>query len=246
MITSGPTSGHTVRRFDGEMMNLHRLVLEMGALAIEQVERVLKALDDESPEGAREVIERDRLVNELDMRIDEEVVKLLVRRQPMAGDLRAIMTVAKSVVDLERVGDQTRRVARLVQHLYTEGPTAPKPGLLEDIHRLAAIAVRMMRIAMQAFDAFDLGKAVEVIQENERLEAEFQSALRRVTTFVLEDHRTIGHMVDAVLGLRALERIGGHAKNIAGYVIYLCTGRDVRHADLETVAQEIVAGKPDA
>ena len=244
MITSGPTAGHTVRRFDGEMMTLHRLVLEMGALAIEQVERVLKALDDESPEGAREVMERDRLVNELDMRIDEEVVKLLVRRQPMAGDLRAIMTVAKSVVDLERVGDQTRRVARLVQHLYTEGPTAPKPGLLEDIHRLAAIAVRMMRTAMQAFDAFDLGKAVEVIQGNERLEAEFQSALRRVTTFVLEDHRTIGHMVDAVLGLRALERIGGHAKNIAGYVIYLCTGRDVRHADLETVAQEIVAGKP--
>lgn len=246
MMTSGPTSGHTVTRFDGEMMNLHRLVLEMGALVIEQVERVLKALDNESPEEAREVIERDRLVNELDIRIDEEVVKLLVRRQPVAGDLRAIMTVAKSVVDLERVGDQTRRVARLVQHLYTEGPAAPKPGLLEDIHRLAAIAVRMMRNVMRAFDAFDLGIAVEVIQENERLEAEFQSALRRVTTFVLEDHRTIGHMVDAVLGLRALERIGGHAKNIAGYVIYLSTGRDVRHVDLETIAQEIVAGKPGA
>ena len=238
---SEPTTGHTVKRFDGEMMNLQHLVLEMGGLAIDQIQRVVKALDHESPEEAREVIERDRLMNELDVRIDEEVVKLLARRQPMASDLRAIMTVAKSVVDLERIGDQTRRVAHLVQHLYGNGPTAPNPKLLEDIHRLAEIAIRLLRTTLEAFDSFDAGKAVEVIQENQKLEAEFQSALRRLTTFVLEDHRTIGHMVDAVLGLRALERIGGHAKNIAGYVIYLCTGRDVRHVDLVTIAQEILA-----
>jgi phosphate transport system protein len=238
---SEPTTGHTVKRFDGEMMNLHHLVLEMGGLAIDQIQRVVKALDHESPEEAREVIERDRLMNELDVRIDEEVVKLLVRRQPMASDLRAIMTVAKSVVDLERVGDQTRRVAHLVQHLYGNGPTSPNPKLLEDIHRLAETAVRLLRATMEAFDGLDAAKAVEVIQENQKLEAEFQSSLRRLTTFVLEDHRTIGHMVDAVLGLRALERIGGHAKNIAGYVIYLCTGRDVRHVDLVTIAQEIIA-----
>ncbi len=238
---SEPTTGHTVKRFDGEMMNLHHLVLEMGGLAIDQIQRVVKALDHESPEEAREVIERDRLMNELDVRIDEAVVKLLVRRQPMASDLRAIMTVAKSVVDLERIGDQTRRVAQLVQHLYGNGPTAPNPKLLEDIHRLAETAIRLLRTTMEAFDRFDAGKAVEVIQENQKLEAEFQSALRRLTTFVLEDHRTIGHMVDAVLGLRALERIGGHAKNIAGYVIYLCTGRDVRHVDLVTIAEEILA-----
>jgi phosphate transport system protein len=238
---SEPTTGHIVRRFDGEMMNLHQLVLEMGGLVIDQIQRVIKALDDESPEEAREVVERDRLVNDLDIRVDEEVVKLLARRQPMAGDLRAIMTVAKSVVDLERVGDQTRKVALLVEHLYGNGPTAPNPKLLEDIHRLATTAIGLLRTAVQAFDQFDAHKAVAVIQENQKLEAEFQSSLRRLTTFVLEDHRTIGHMVDAVLGLRALERIGGHAKNIAGYVIYLCTGRDVRHADLATIAAEILA-----
>ena len=242
---SEPTTGHTVKRFDDEMMNLHRLALEMGGLAMDQLERVVKALDHESPEEAREVIERYRLMNEPDVRIDEAVVKLLVRRQPMASDLRAIMTVAKSVVDLERIGDQTRRVAHLVEHLYGDGPMAPNPKLLEDIHRLAETAIRLLRSSMEAFERFDAGQAVEVIQENQKLEAEFQSALRRLTTFVLEDHRTIGHMVDAVLGLRALARIGGHAKNIAGYVIYLCTGRDVRHVDLSTITEEILAQDQD-
>jgi phosphate transport system protein len=241
---SEPTTGHTVKRFDGEMMHLHGLALEMGGLAIDQIQRILKALDDESPEEAREVVERDRLMNELDVHIDEEVVRLLARRQPMATDLRAIMTVAKSVTDLERVGDQVRKVAVLVQHLYGNGPTAPNPKLLEDIHRLAQTSLRLLRTAMEAFDQFDPRKAVEVIQENQKLEDEFQSSLRRLTTFVLEDHRTIGHMVDAVLGLRALERIGGHAKNVAGYVIYLCTGRDVRHVDLATIAEEILAERP--
>lgn len=240
-----PTTGHIVKRFDAEMTHLQQMVLEMGGLVIDQIHRVLKALDEESPQAAREVIERDRLVNALDVRIDDEVVRLLAKRQPMAGDLRALMAVAKSVTDLERVGDQTRRVALLVERLYGNGPTAPNPKLLEDVHRLAGLAVGLLRRSLEAFDAFDVAKALEVIQDDQRLEGEFQSALRRLTTFVLEDSRTIGHMVEAVLGLRALERIGGHAKNIAGYAIYLCTGRDVRHVDLATIAEEVLgsAGK---
>jgi len=239
-----PTSGHIVKRFDAEMTHLQQMVLEMGGLVIDQIQRALKALDEESPEAARDVIERDRLVNALDVRIDDEVVRLLAKRQPMGGDLRALMTVAKSVTDLERVGDQTRRVAVLVERLYGNGPSAPNPKLLEDVHRLATLAVGLLRRSLEAFDGFDLGKAVEVIRDDQRLEGEFQSALRRLTTFVLEDSRTIGHMVEAVLGLRALERIGGHAKNIAGYVIYLCTGRDVRHVDLATIADEVLGPSP--
>jgi phosphate transport system protein len=235
-----PSAGHTVKRFDGEMSRLQQMVLEMGGLVMDQIQRALKALDDESPEAAREVIERDQLVNQLDIRIDDEVVRLLARRQPVASDLRAVMAVAKSVTDLERVGDQTRKVALLVERLYGNGPTAPNPRLLEDLNRLATLALKLLRESLEAFDRLDVARAVEVIRQDQKLEAEFQSALRRLTTFVLEDSRTIGHMVEAVMGLRALERIGGHAKNIAGYVIYLCTGRDVRHADLATIADEVL------
>jgi phosphate transport system protein len=237
---SDPTTGHTVKRFDAEMARLQEMVLEMGGLVLDQIHRVMAALDAESPDDAREVIDRDSQVNELDLRVDDEIIKLLARRQPMASDLRAIMAIAKVVSNLERVGDQTRKIAVLVQRLYGNGPTAPNPKLLEDLHRLATHASRLLRAAMESFDQFDVQKAIDVIREDQGLESEFQSALRRLTTFVLEDHRTIGHMVEAVLGLRALERIGGHAKNIAGYVIFLCTGRDLRHADLDTITREVL------
>jgi phosphate transport system protein len=233
------TEGHTVKRFDAEMSHLNQMVLEMGGLVMDQMQRALHALDEEDPEAAREVIDRDRLVNDLDVKIDDELVGLLARRQPMARDLRDLITVGKTVTDLERVGDQTRKIALLVERLYENTGSAPHWRLLQDIHTMADMGAGMLRRALEAFDDLDLDKAVDVIREDGMLEEQFQSALRRLSTFVMEDSRTVGHVVEATLGLRALERIGGHAKNIAGYVIYLGTGKDVRHVDLESILQEI-------
>lgn len=234
------TKGHTVKRFDGELAHLNELVLEMGALVLDQIDRAVKALQAEDPAAAREVIERDRLVNDLDVKVDEELVRLLAIRQPMAGDLRDVMTVAKSVNDLERVGDQIRKIALLIEHLYDNGGPTPNHKLLGDIPYLAEYSSNMLRLCLEAFDQLDLAKAVQVMRLDQELEVEFQDALRRLATYILQDARTVGHAIEVVLGLRALERIGGHAKNMAGYVIYLCTGKDVRHVDLATIEKEIV------
>ena len=235
-----PTTGHTVKRFDGEMSYLNQLVLEIGGLVLDQVKRALQAVRDEDPVGAREVIERDKQVNALDVKIDEEILKLLVRRQPVASDLRDIITITKTVTDLERVGDEIRKIALLVERLYENGNPAPNHNLLRDIDGMAKYAASMLRESLDSFETVDVRKALHVIRRDLQIEEMFQDALRRLTTYVMQDSRNVGHSVEIVLGLRALERIGGHAKNIAGYVIFFCTGRDVRHEDLETIESEIL------
>lgn len=239
-MTKDPTTGHTVKRFDGEMSYLSQLVLEIGGLVLDQVERALNALRNEDPEAAREVIERDRQVNALDVKIDDEIVKLLVRRQPVASDLRDVITIAKTVTDLERAGDEIRKIGLLVERLYENGNPSPNSSLLRDIDGMAKYAASMLRESLDSFETADLAKAVDVIRRDREIEETFQDALRRLTTYIMEDSRNVGHAVEIVLGLRALERIGGHAKNIAGYVIYFSTGKDVRHEDLETIESEIV------
>jgi phosphate transport system protein len=233
--------GHTLKAFDEDLKDLHALVMEMGYLVEGQIQRAIRALDDEDPALAREVIARDKLVNDLDVKIDEELVQVIARRQPMAGDLRNIMTMNKTVTDLERVGDEARKLAALVENFYgTSNTASPNANLVRDVRDMAEYGLEMLATVLVAFDEMNLQKAVEVINRDARIEEKFRGSLRSLSTYVMEDSRTVGYMVDAVLCLRALERIGGHAKNIAGYVIYFTTGRDVRHVDLETIVQEVL------
>jgi phosphate transport system protein len=241
MNTNDMRQGHTIKRFDGELSHLHSLVLEMGGLVVDQIERSARALDDEDVEAARKVIARDREVNRLDVLVDEEVVRLLALRTPVAGDLRNIMSVAKSVNDLERIGDEARKVARLVEVFYAGSGAEPPAGLVQSLLDLADYGAGMVRTVLEAFDELNVQKAVEVIARDDRIEEKFRAALRQLSTYVLEDPRNVGWSIESVLGLRALERIGGHAKNIAGYVIYLRSGRDVRHVDLDTIVDEVLA-----
>jgi len=233
------TEGHTVKRYDGELTHLHQLVLEIGALVCDQIERAVQTLKDENPTDARAVIEADKQVNALDVRAEEELVTLIAKRQPMAKDLRELITVNRIVTDLERVGDEARKIARLTIYFYDNDASRPNPQVTRDIMSMASFVKDMVHSSIEAFDELDLEKAVDVIRVNEALEEEFKSSLRRLSTFLIEDGRNIGHVVHVVLGLRALERIGGHAKNIAGYVVFLVKGRDVRHESLEGVLAEI-------
>jgi phosphate transport system protein len=111
--------------------------------------------------------------------------------------------------------------------------------ILRDIVKLSDFVDNMLDKAIRAYDDLDLELALEVIRMDTDLDTEFKCCLRRLSTFIMEDSRVVGHVVETVLGLRALERIGGHAKNIGGYVVFLVKGKDVRHEDLETVAAEI-------
>jgi phosphate transport system protein len=233
------TDGHTVKSFNDEMNQLHQHVMQVGELVRDQLKRAVDSLEQEDAESAREVIERDQLVNDLDIEVDDEIVHIIAKRQPMAKDLREIMTVGKIVTDLERCGDEARKIAMLCVHFYDHNTMSPSDVIVRDIVKLSEFVDDMLDKAIRAYDDLDLDLALEVIRMDIDLDTEFKCCLRRLSTFIMEDSRVVGHVVETVLGLRALERIGGHAKNIGGYVVFLVKGKDVRHEDLETVAAEV-------
>jgi phosphate transport system protein len=232
-------SGHTVQAYNEELKTINQLVLELGELGVDQLRRAVQTLKDEDTKTAGQVIDRDQKLNDLDIRADEEIIRLIAKRQPMAKDLRDILTVQKTVSDLERVGDEARKIANLTIHFFDNGKNPPSKEILRDIYDMADFVDKMLVTSLEAFSELNLNKALEVIRTDEELYEEFRSSLRRLSTFVMEDSRSVGHMVDIVLALRALERIGGHAKNIGGYVIFLVTSKDVRHEDLNIIAAEI-------
>ncbi len=220
---------HTVARFDADLANLRALVLDMGNYVVAQIERAVKALQEEDAEAAREVVRRDQVVNGFDVKCDEECTRILALRQPVASDLRTVMSLAKSVTDLERIGDETKKLARVAIKFYGRGDTPPNPKLLHDVSSMATIACAMLRGGLAALRDQDVHKAVEVAKFDAELNDEFHAALRRLATYIMEDPRNMSHTIEVTIAVKGLERIGDHAKNIAEHVIYQVQGRDVRY-----------------
>lgn len=235
--------GHIVKSFNDELLQLNKRVLKLGNLGRTQLTNAVQTLKDGDTRTASQVIDRDREMNDLDVLVDEEIIHIIAKRQPMAKDLRDIMAVQKTVADLERVGDEARKIANLTIHFFDHDKNPPNRDALRDIFKMAEFVDTMLEMALDAFDNLDIDKAVEIIETDDELYELFRASLRRLSTFIMEDSRSVGQFVDVVLSLRALERIGGHAKNIAGYVIFLVTGKDVRHENLSTIRAEINSNK---
>lgn len=229
---------HTVKRFDQELDELNSLVLRMGGLVQDQIVKAMAALRDEDAEAARQVIARDHVVNFMDVEANERAVNLLALRQPMGRDLRMIMSLGKTVTDLERVGDEAERIARMTVHMYEAAGSQPSHSLLRDTHSMAQLAKKMLRDALDALARLDVALALSVAKGDTELDNEFQSALRRLATYIMEDSRNVGHAIDVTFIVRSLERIGDHAKNIAEYVIFLVKGKDVRHVSPESLDRD--------
>lgn len=230
---------HIFKRFDKEMQYLHDLVIQMGRLAVSQLEDALDTLKNEDPEKARVVISNDKKLNDLDLRADDEIIRLIALRQPVARDLRALISVGKIVAELERAGDEARKIAGLTIRFFKSGEKPPSEEILRDIHSLSAYVINMLEMAMQAFDDLNLDLAADVLVESAQLDDQLKSILRRLSTFIMEDSRNVGHFVDIVLGIRALERFGGHSSNIAGHIVFIEKGIDVRHTDDKTILRNI-------
>jgi phosphate transport system protein len=232
--------GHTHQSYDGELNHLHVLAVEMGGLVIDQTRAALGALEDQDVDAARRILDREREVNDLERRIDEEVVALIARRSPVARDLRVVISISKMVTDFERIGDEASKVAKQVGALYGPSASSPSEELVRDVPGMGRLVLGMLRDALAAFDELDGARAEALAFEHTELDAEFRSCLRRLTTFVLEDPRTIGHLVSIVLMVKALERIGDHARNVAEDVVFIVQGEDVRHrpSDLKARGQD--------
>lgn len=212
--------GHTSRAFDGALAALHMRVIEMGGLVLDQVREAAAAYTEWDPKCAERVVERERTVNAYDRSIDAEQLTLIARRQPMANDLRAVIAMSKAVGELERVGDESKKIARTV---IGRG-SRPGSATTRDARHLGRLAVSLLRLALDALDRIDPALATEVIARDKELDAEYAAGMRRLLTRAMEDPRHFDVTLEAAFVLKSLERIGDHARNLARHVQSI--GRD--------------------
>jgi phosphate transport system protein len=220
--------GHTSRAYDGELSSLHVQVVEMGGLLLLQVREAANAYTEWDPGLARRVVERERLLNGYHRDVDARSLALIARRQPVASDLRAVVALSRVVAELERAGDEARKIAQAV--LGRAGGSASRPGFAtaRDARHLARLAVNMVRLSLDALDRLDGPLAREVIALDRELDEEYASGLRRLMTRAMEDVRVFGGAMEAAFVLKSLERIGDHARNVARLMLSL--GRDAAGA----------------
>ncbi len=229
-------SEHTFKQYDAELEAVRAKVLEMGGLVEQQIISALESLVTTNPTLAESVIENDRRVNALEVQIDEDCSHIIARRQPAAGDLRMVMMIVKTITDLERIGDEAIKIARVAQKIY-ESDRMLTPRFTE-IKSMVGIVREMLRTALDAFARLDISKTVEVARQDEQVDDQFRAAMRQLITFMLEDPRTISMSLEVLFVAKAIERIGDHAKNIAEYVVYMVKGKDVRHITVEEMERE--------
>ncbi len=221
-------SEHISRQYDTDLDAIVTKVLQMGGLVERQVIDAVRSFAHNDFEGLDRVLAAETSVNELEVAIDDDCAHIIARRQPTAGDLRLLFSVAKTVTDLERIGDEAHKIARMGKQIL-ERERVPMPRLT-DVTHCADRAVSMLRRALDAYARRDTQEAHSIIREDAALDNEFRGVLRQLVTFMMEDPRTISTALDIVWIAKAIERIGDHAKNIAQYVIYIAEGTDVRHS----------------
>ena len=230
------TQEHTSKRYDAELETVRSHVLQMGGLVETQITAAIEALATGNLQLADQVVADDHRVNALEVKIDEECAHIIARRQPAAQDLRMIMTVIKMITDLERIGDEAEKIARMTKLIYaSERLLLPR---FAEIMVAAGYALDMLKKALDAFARVDLAAAAAVVKQDRLLDDQFRGILRQLITFMMEDARTISTSIEILFVAKALERIGDHSKNMSEYVVYLVKGKDVRHVTAEEFERE--------
>ncbi|BBL72166.1 phosphate signaling complex protein PhoU [Methylogaea oryzae] len=217
---------HISKPFDQELEDIRRRIQGMGELVEEQVKLAIKALEDRDAHLARRVVVNDAAVNSLESSIDEECTQILARRQPTARDLRLVLAVIKTTVDLERIGDEAKLIAHRAIDLSNQLPDRRR--FAEQKH-LAAHVGTMLRNALDAFDRMDVEQAFRVMDDCKSANVESESVMRQQVAVIVEDQRSIPACLDIMWSTRAMERIGERCCNICEYVVYYTLGKDIRH-----------------
>jgi len=228
---------HISRQFDADLESIRANVLQMGGLVESQIKSAVESLVNGDVALMTRVINDDHRVNAMEVKIDEACSQVIARRQPAAGDLRLVMAVIKTITDLERIGDEAEKIARMAK-LLSQKKGLAIPRYLEVKHA-ADIALDMLRKSLDAFARLDVIMAAQVVRLDYQVDEEFRAIMRYLITFMMEDPRTISTSLEILFVAKAIERIGDHAKNMSEYVIYMVKGRDVRHITADEIDREI-------
>lgn len=232
-----PSHEHISRQFDAELEAIRASVLQMGGLVESQIKSAVESLVGGDVAEMNRVIAEDHRVNAMEVKIDEACSQMIALRQPTASDLRLVMAVVKTITDLERIGDEAEKIARMAKLLSQRNvPNLPR---YNEIKHAADLALDMLRKSLDAFARLDVAMAVQVVRQDDQVDEEFRSIMRYLITFMMEDPRTISTSLEILFVAKAIERIGDHAKNMSEYVIYMVKGRDVRHITVDEMEREV-------
>lgn len=231
-------SHHISRRYNEDLERVRSRVLAMGGLVQQQLQNAITALVAGDSKLGEEVAYDDYKVNDMEVTIDEECSRILAKRSPTAGDLRLIVAVIKTITDLERIGDEGEKIGFLASRLASQEQPADK---YREVKHLGRLVSEMVHSALDAFARLDVEAALATARQDKGVDEEYESIQRQCITFMMEDPRSIRRVLDVMWAVRALERIGDHAKNICEYVIYMVHGKDIRHTNLADVEKELRA-----
>ena len=229
---------HISTQFDSELTGVSSRVMEMGGLVESQIHQAIEALAQFSAEAADRVLQAEPAVNQLEVEIDRELSSIIARRQPTARDLRLLIAISKTTANLERVGDEAAKIARMVKNIIESGSARQLPS--SDLRMASDLAAGLLRKALDAFARLDVQAAVSILKEDDLIDQEFDGFVRKLITYMMEDPRTISASLDLLFLAKAVERIGDHAKNIAEFIIYIVKGADVRHVSMQEIESTVL------
>ena len=220
---------HLSTQFDSELTSVSSQVMELGGLVESQIRQAIYALQHFNMDAAR--------VNAMELEIDRDLSSIIARRQPTARDLRLLIAISKTTANLERVGDEAEKIARMVRSIIESGTPRALPSL--ELRYAADLASGLLNKALDAFARLDVNAALSILKEDDLIDKEFDGFVRKLITYMMEDPRTISPSLDLLFLAKAIERIGDHAKNIAEFIIYVVKGEDVRHSTIDRIESVI-------
>jgi phosphate transport system protein len=225
------TEKHLSSQFDSELNAVSSRVMELGGMVESQISQAVYALAQF--DTADRVIETEARVNAMEIEIDRELSSIIARRQPTARDLRLLIAISKTTANLERVGDEANKIARMVKSIIESGSARALPST--ELRIASDLASGLLRKALDAFARLDTAAALSILKDDDLIDKEFDGFVRKLVTYMMEDPRTISASLDLLFLAKAIERIGDHAKNIAEFIIYIVKGADVRHTSMQDI-----------
>jgi phosphate transport system protein len=229
---------HLSSQFDSELNGVSARVMELGGLVESQIRQAIFALSQFSLEAVEQVGLMEQRVYAMEVEIDHELASIIGRRQPTARDLRLLLSISKATANLERMGDEANKMARMVKSIIESCSSRSLPT--SDLRVATELASGMLRKALDAFARLDVKAAVAILKEDDLIDKEFDGFVRKLVTYMVEDPRTISASLDLLFLAKAIERIGDHSKNVAELVIYLVKGKDVRHSTLDEIESAVL------